>query len=312
MRTLRYGVLLAALAAAIHARADIEITLKNSFIEKFKNRATMTATFTVDKAHVKPNPPKKDGDMHIAGRAPEVGLATVAEIMNAHDVPEAVQRIHDAEGTDDTVKMTGVWRLWCEHGGNVEQVQDKPLKRFTTTNPDHVFEIHPISNLDGKNLLATLQPVEQVGSSTFTPKDAEVAFQRYENLRSRITPGETTTTITTGMAGFNYVEFQLLLNEDPVKITDGRVALAQVQDTRGEILVHNRRMIFVKGSLPETKVASLKAGGCMHVLGIPRINLALVSWRIRHAKQKPEVLDWSLPYEIVIIGFYGDCASEEE
>lgn len=39
--------------------AQIEITLKNSFIEKFKNRVTVDTTFTVDKAHKKPNPPKK-------------------------------------------------------------------------------------------------------------------------------------------------------------------------------------------------------------------------------------------------------------
>jgi hypothetical protein len=299
------------LFVALGARADIEITLKNTFIEQFKNRATITATYTVDKAHKKPNPPASDGDMHIAGRAPEIGLASVAEIMNAHDVPDAVQRIHDVEGTSHPVTMTGVWRLWCEHGGNAEQVQGTALKAFTTTNPDHVFEIHPITLLETKSLLATLQPVEQVGNSSFTPKDAEQAFQRYENLRSHLTVGASTTTITTNMAGFNYVEFQLQLNQDPFAVTDGLIALAQVQDTNGDLLVHNRRMVFVKGSKPAEEVAKLKSGGCMHVLGIPRINLALVSWRTHHAKQKPEVLDWSLPYELVIIGYYGTCTVAE-
>jgi hypothetical protein len=113
------------------------------------------------------------------------------------------------------------------------------------------------------------------------------------------------------MAGFNYVEFQLQLNQDPFAVTDGLIALAQVQDTNGDLLVHNRRMVFVKGSKPAEEVAKLKSGGCMHVLGIPRINLALVSWRTHHAKQKPEVLDWSLPYELVIIGYYGTCTVAE-
>src|SRR5690349_2971885 len=67
----------------VTCNAQIEITLKNSFIEKYKNRATIDATFKVDKAHKKPNPPTKDGDMHIAGRSTEVGLPIVAEIMNA-------------------------------------------------------------------------------------------------------------------------------------------------------------------------------------------------------------------------------------
>jgi len=34
------------------------ITLKNSFIEKYKNKATISATYTIDKAHAKPNPAK--------------------------------------------------------------------------------------------------------------------------------------------------------------------------------------------------------------------------------------------------------------
>jgi hypothetical protein len=70
-------VLTLALACAVllplAAYADIEITLKNSFIEQFKNRATLDANFTVDKAHHNPNPPSKDGDLHASGRAPEIG-----------------------------------------------------------------------------------------------------------------------------------------------------------------------------------------------------------------------------------------------
>ena len=49
--------------------ANIEITLKNDFIEKYKDQATISASFIVDKAHPHPNPPKNDGDLHAAGRA---------------------------------------------------------------------------------------------------------------------------------------------------------------------------------------------------------------------------------------------------
>jgi hypothetical protein len=63
--------------------ANIEITLKNDFIEQYKDKATISVSFVVDKAHKRPNPPKKDGDLHAAGRADEVGLPMVAEIMNA-------------------------------------------------------------------------------------------------------------------------------------------------------------------------------------------------------------------------------------
>jgi hypothetical protein len=97
------------LLAPVLAQSQIIITLNNSFIEQFKNRATITATFTVDKAHAHPNPPAKDGDMHIAGRAPEIELPTVAEIMNAAMESSAVNLIHSVEGTGKTVQIT-------EHG----------------------------------------------------------------------------------------------------------------------------------------------------------------------------------------------------
>src|SRR5262245_12811391 len=124
---------------------EIEITLKNTFIEKFKNKATIEATYTVDKAHERPNSPSKDGDLHIAGRAPEVGLPAVAEIMNARDEDSSVDAIHAAERSGDPIKITGAWRLLCERGGKSVQVQGARLDKFDTTNPDHVFEIHPVT-----------------------------------------------------------------------------------------------------------------------------------------------------------------------
>ena len=48
------------------AHADLNIILKNSFIEKYKNRASITARFEVDQA-TKPHPAADDADIHISG-----------------------------------------------------------------------------------------------------------------------------------------------------------------------------------------------------------------------------------------------------
>jgi hypothetical protein len=97
------------------SQRGIVITLKNDFIQMYKSRVAIEATYTVDKAHKHSNPAKKDGDMHVAGRAPEIELATVAEIMNAASQHDAVDRIHAVEGTDETVKITaGAW--WATTG----------------------------------------------------------------------------------------------------------------------------------------------------------------------------------------------------
>lgn len=310
-RPLRFRLLLALPALLLllssAVQAQIEITLNNSFIEKFKNRVTIDGNFTVDKAHKNVNPPKKDGDMHIAGRAPEFGLPTVAEIMNAKFQKSSVKLIHDVEGTGQTVKMTGVWRLWCEHSGAEPQVQGAPLQPFDTTNPDHVFEVHPITALNGTPLLDSLQTV-----AGFTEKDAEDAFTRYERTDSEIIPlAGKKTKIVTEMVGFNYVKFVMQLNtNDQFVVPDGRMVFASVHDLEGNLLVRNRRMVFVKGSEPEARVKALKKGGALVVLGVPRVNLALVSWRSKNFKKRPGALGWRLPYEIIVVGVYDEEAPD--
>src|SRR5437868_479002 len=108
--------------------AEVEIVLKNSFIETFKNRATINVNYTIDKAHAHPNTPAKDGDMHVAGRADEVGLPVVAEIMNARFHREAVGLVHQLEGTGQKVQLSGAWRIWTEHAGIAKQIQGEPLQ----------------------------------------------------------------------------------------------------------------------------------------------------------------------------------------
>jgi len=281
---------------------NIEIMLKNDFIEQFKDRATISASFVVDKAHKHANPPQKDGDLHAAGRADEVGLPMVAEIMNAASQTAAVAAIHSAEGTGNPISLTGVWRIWCEHGGEDKQVQGEQLEPFDTTNPPHVFQIHPITEFNSTSILGSLHPIDK----KFKTKDAETAFGQYEQLRSHITLNGDTTTILTTMAGYNYVEFLTapLQNEHPASFPDGTGVLATVYDLNDHLLVHKRRMVFVKDSPEENALKSLKPGEGMHVLGVPRISLKLLSFRTTHHSENEQMLDWSLPYEIVIVGFY--------
>jgi len=296
-------VLLAFVVVPATAWADITITLKKTFIDQFKNRATIEAVYTVDQAHKAPNPPAKDADIHIAGRAPEIGLATVAEIMNAKGQPKALALIKNAIG-GEPLHMVGAWRIWCEHGGDVEHVQGADLQPFNTTNPAHVFEIHPLTTVGQVDVTSGWKPI--VG---FKPKDAETAFLTYERTKSSITVGDDDTiTIHTSMAGYNYVEFQIELSEDPVPIQDGFMVFASVRDLQGTELVHNRRMVFVAGTAPAKRVAGAKKGDVLHVLGLPRISLTLVDYRASHAHDKEyvgkDILNWNLPYEMIIAAVY--------
>jgi hypothetical protein len=111
------------------------------------------------------------------------------------------------------------------------------------------------------------------------------------------------------MAGFNYVKFRINLNEKPQAIDDGFHFFAQVLEVGddnedGEILVRNRRMVVVNGSKAAEALKDAEKGKSFVVLGIPRINLSLVQFRATNLKQRPELADWDLPYEMVIVGVF--------
>ena len=224
----------AGVVLATSAFADSVLTLKTTYIEAIKDKVTIDVEYTVDKAHKQPNPPDKDGDLHAAGRSDEIGLATVAEIENAHDLQDAVDRIHAAETSGQPIKLAGVWRIWPEHGGEHEFIQGTALERFDTTNPPHVFEIHPITNIGGESLLQNLHPIQG-----YHTKDAREAFTTYERTRSTIEVNSANDTVkmTMPMAGYNYVEFimRLTSRQLQVAVEGGDLLLRRPSKPRGEV-----------------------------------------------------------------------------
>jgi hypothetical protein len=288
------------------AGAEEILELSRTFIEKYKNRLTISAPYIVDAAHKRPNPAAKDGDMHVAGRSKQIGLATVAEIQNAKDVPEAVQAIRQVEGTGQTISVTGVWRIWPEHGGENTHIQkDSAGSAYTghgPTNPPHVFEIHPITKLGQHDLRQTLRPIEG-----FNPKESEDAFGRYERGPFEIsTSGSTRVRMRMRMIGYNYVEFLMKLTKRFDRVEDGEFVSVSIYSAEEELLTRNRRVGFVAGTAPDEKQKNIQIGECIKVLGIPRVDLALVSWRLRNSATRSDVLRWSLPYEIIAVGVYDD------
>ena len=284
---------------AVSAIAQSEIVLKNSFIRKYMDRVTMDISFVVDHAHKRPNTAKKDGDLHIAGRSKEVGLPMVVEIMNAKSEKPAVELVHDVEGTEKAVSMKGVWRIWCEHPGSEDHVQGQKVAKPEDTNPDHVFEIHPVTLLDTINLLRSLTLIEG-----YDPYSSDV-FEKFEKKECEIVPAKSTTTIRTKKMFYNYVQFKVeLSNREQKVVDDGRFVYVDILDSHGEPYIENIRAVFVKGSEPENVAKGLGPGDTMHILAIPRINLSEVWSRVKKAKSKPEMLKETLPYEMIVVGIY--------
>jgi hypothetical protein len=118
---------------------------------------------------------------HIAARCKTAGLATVIEIMNAAQQQPALALVHQQEGNETATRVVGAWRLWCEHGGTSRQLQGATLQPLTTTNPDHVFEIHPVIRFGAEDVAASVKEI--VG---YEEKDATDAFTTHERTRCRL------------------------------------------------------------------------------------------------------------------------------
>lgn len=283
------------------------VVLKKSFVEKYKDRATIEADFYVDHAHVRPNSPAKDGDMHVAGRSPnEVGLPMVAEVMNAaqSSQQQAVKRIHDVEGGDRAVHIAGAWRLWFEHPAQ-KQIQFASVPVADNTNPDHSFEIHPITEFDEEDISTSFQPIRG-----FTPYDAKKAFPYYESLTATVSSTDSAISIESKKSQYNYAEFYIQLKGAPLKLADGGYAvLADVFDSDSEdddeAIATGVRMIFVPGTPPLQKLTHDKLGQSdeLHVIGIPRINLNAIYAFVQANNGRTATR--KLPYEMIIVAVIG-------
>ena len=292
-------------------RADITVSLTNGFVRKYKDKATISTTFDIDKHHKKPNAigsGSEDGDIHIAGRDTVVRLPMVAEIINGAKETSALDfLLHSTAG--ESIPLTGVWRLWFEHPGSEDQIQGDDVAVAENTNPDHIFEFHPVVKFGSFDVFDSFEPIKDE-EAEFRGYPAERAFDNYEKRPGTITKSRTAIMITSNKAGFNYAEFQIRLAGTPKDVGDGYMVLANIYNAKAKanddpVVEETRRMVFTKGTPPADAVKDLKKGDKLHVLGIPRVNLNMV-YAIASGLKGNEEYSESLPYEMIIVAVLKD------
>lgn len=320
MKTL-HAALLCFLAVSLAHAGQLELDKK--WIQQHMNRATAVPrnggsaiTFHIKEAKKSINPVGSgadDGDLHIAGSSDDTGLPMVAEIVNAcRSKADAVKFAQNNSGKD--VALNGVWRLWFEHPptGKQKQFANNPISG-PATNPDHMFEIHPITSLATFDLNANLGFVQECGGTTrYQGKPNDATFGSYERLTiDSWSVTNDSVIIESKKAGYNYADFVIRLEETPKPIPNeaGRyMALADVLDTDCSQIVSNgkpvvaapRRMVFVENDAG-TVIAKAKLGSTFHVMGIPRVNLERLTYFLNHADDF-NGKKVALPYEMIIIG----------
>jgi len=278
----------ALVASSVLLQAKGEVLLHNAFVEQLRNRVTIEADFLIDAVHPHPNTigtSSEDGDLHIAGRSPQVGLPMVAELANGrlNAVAGVEQLIHQNLGK--TVHVTGVWRLWMEHKSVKAMTQGNKVVPPTKnkTNPQHVFEIHPMTIFQGTPVLETFAPVhdDKKPSDHYVASDAKTAFARYEKATLTVSRAAVFTSFDGPQTPYNYTEFILEVAAPRQDVPDGAFVDAKILDLQKQVLVNDsRRMVLVKGTRPATVIGAAAVGKQIHVLGIPRINLNQVVQKV--------------------------------
>jgi hypothetical protein len=300
--------LLAAILISTNAicRADVTLALNTEFVKKYRNKATITTNLRVDVHPKSPHAIAKsgdDGDIHMAGRDTVILLPLVAEILNARLETDAVQLLTQTSG-EQPLSVTGVWRLWFEHVGKKNQIQGKPVPVPATSNPDHLFELHPLTSFGGVDVLDSFAEIKNdkiTPPKVYEAYAASKAFPYYEDIDATIQASDSAITIASSQSKFNYAEFVMELAGKPKDVGDGYMVLANIYDTEDleePLTSEVRRMVFVKGTSAADELLKLSKGDTLHVLGIPRVNLSEVfAIASKHGTDAVEV---KLPYEMIV------------
>ncbi len=270
-----------------------------AFLESNRERITLETDFTVDVVARMVNPAAFDGDIHIAGRSPDIGLRMVAEIANARTAPAAIARLRNAEKTRKPVRMVAVPRYWPEHAIGLPHRQGGPMPRLETSNPDHLFELHPVIAIGNLDLRYTLHPVEG-----YRPFHASSAFDHLDHAEVRFRLQGDSVLVETSAGLWNDVHFVLELTDRPVRVReDGAYLSGRARDFSGNVLEDSIRVVLIGRSPPDIAIRGLPPRSWIHVWGLPRINLDGLVRLMESAGDSASHLT-KMPYEIVILGVY--------
>jgi hypothetical protein len=275
------------------------VRFSREFLTANRESITLEADFTVDVAARMINPAVFDGDIHIAGRSPGIGLRMVAEIKNAKTAPRAVALIRQAEASRRPIRIVAVPRYWPEHAIGLPHRQGEAMPRLPNSNPDHLFELHPIVQVEDQDLRHTLHPVQG-----YSPFHASTVFGQLARAELTFRLRGDSVLIETEAGLWNDVHFLLELTDRPVTVRkDGRYLSGRARDLEGNLLRDSVRIALVGGSPPDSVIRGLPAGAWIHVWGLPRIGLdGLV--RLMESVGDTVSHRASLPFEMVILGVY--------
>jgi hypothetical protein len=162
-----------------------------------------------------------------------------------------VQVAKDAAQNHSMTPVEGVWRFWLEHPSTKPQTQGGAVPVPANTNPDHSFELHPITSIGAEDLGASFTEIP-----SFQPYPAKTAFQYYEGRTFTVSRSGAFTSIVGTKAKYNYAGFTFTVAGTPTHVTDGWFVLATIDG----VVNDPRRMVVADGTPPARLIATAQKG----------------------------------------------------
>ncbi len=254
-----------------------ELRLRKGLVEQRADRALITVAARFDHVKSTVNTLDKDCDLHAPIRTEEIRVAVVGEFMNACSTgldPAEVRR-WTASGEE---KIEGVLRIWFEHPGDKNEVltEEKPLAAYSSSNPPHAVEVHPITRVGDRSFLSAIGPVQKDGQ-VFKAKGPQ---QLTSLLRRKITvqeydgqDGEEYLSIESGCCLPNYFRLSAVFRSAPKATQDGRSAVVDLVSGQ-KVLAARIRMFSIDGTTANEAFGKLKTGTRFIFWGITRLDAA--------------------------------------
>ncbi len=281
-----------------------EIWLRESVVKKHLNDILVTIQATPDHIGEKARPIKQDCNLHVPLRSNDIKVAILGEIKNACSQPEKMaatywsSKLKPLEG--QIIEAKGVLRVWLEHPpqGGKRQCECDPLPRYTNSTPNHMVQLHPLTQLGNISFLEMTRGVQK-GDIPYIGfrggKLPSTLNRKRISIRRVSKAGETYIAIKGSRTGYSHWTLLAVVMSTAEKRKDGHAFDVAVVHRDG-FMERNLRALTIKGTAADKSTESLEVNDEVVLFGIMRLDLALIE---RKAGQKWKTIP--MPYELIVL-----------
>ncbi len=281
-----------------------EIWLRERVVKKHRHDILVTIRATPEHIGEKARPIEKDCNLHVPLRSKDIRVAILGGIKNACSQPERTpanywsRKLKPLEG--QVLEAEGVLRVWLEHPpqGGKRQCECDPLPRYTSSTPDHMVQLHPLTRLGGISFLEMTRGVQKRDIPFIGHRGGKLPStlnRRKISIRRVDKEGEPYIAVKGSRTGFSHWTLLAVVMSVAEKRKDGHVFDVAVVHRDG-FMERNLRALTIMGTTADKSAGSLEVNDEVVLFGIMRLNLDVIE-----RKAGPKWKSIPMPYELIVL-----------